>query len=151
MKKGFSLLTAILFIVVVSVLGALALSFSTQTNKQTTDTYLQSQAEILLRSATEFGVLAMSAHQINAANGCLNTININYNTPGGINTFDINISIRYFGNALPATCDTVNGGNAINTPDARNIALMDVFVQTNDGANLTTEPIRLHRRTLQKL
>lgn len=151
MKKGFSLLTAIMFIVLVSTLGALALSFVTQTDKQTKDTYVQSQAEILLRSATEFGVLAMSAHQINVANGCLNTINIDYpnNTP--THTFDITINIRYFGNGLPAGCNTVNGGNGVVSPDIRRVALMDVFVQTNPNANLVAEPIRLHRRTLQKL
>lgn len=151
MKKGFSLLTAILFIIVVSVLGALALSFGSQTNKHTTDTYLHSQAEMLLRSGVEIGMLAISAHDRVATNNCLNTINIDYPNNTLTHTFDITINIRYFGNGLPATCNTVADGNAVVSTDSRLVAMMDVFVETNPNANVATEPIRLHRRTLQKL
>ncbi len=150
MKKGFSLVTAILFIVVVSVLGALALSFTSQTGKQTTDTYIKSQAEILLRSAAEFGVLAMTAHDIGASGNCINTINIDYPDNAPNHTFDITINIQYFGNGLPNPgCDIVS--NTVADEDVNLTALMDIFVATNPDSNITTEPIRLHRRTLQKL
>lgn len=156
MRRGFSLITAIMFIVLVATLGAMALSFSSQTSKQTSDIYLKSQAELLVRSATEFALLAISAHHINAANGCLNRINAVYpNTANPL--FDININIRYFGRAtasteskptLPtaATCNLAADG--VQHPDIQRMAMIDVFVSTVN--NVATEPIRIHRRTLQK-
>jgi Tfp pilus assembly protein PilV len=140
MKKGFSLLTAIIFLVVIATISMLALSLSTQSTKQTTDIYLKNQAELLLRSGTEFAMLAMSGHDYQN-NGCLNDINMTYN-----NMFDINVSIMYIGNGLGANC--VQLGTDINTSDSNRTAIIDTIVTTKVG--ITTEPIRLHRRTIQK-
>lgn len=145
MKKGFSLLTAIIFMVLVATIGALALSFSTFSVKQTRDLYLREQAELLLQSGTEFALLAISGHEINATNGCLNYINTSYpeTTPP---LFNINISINYIGNGLPTSnCNILD--NNISTIDSNITVIIDTIVQDH---NVSTEPIRLHRRTIQK-
>ena len=139
MRKGFSLITAIIFLVLIATISALSIALSTQSVKQTSDIYLKSQAELLLRSGTEYALLAMSGHNYN--NSCLNSINMTYN-----NQFDINVSIMYIGKGLPAGCQTLD--NNISTTDSNRTVIIDTIVSTE--ANIATEPIRLHRRTIQK-
>lgn len=139
MRKGFSLLTAILFLVLVATISVLALSLSTQSAKQTTDIFLKTQAEILAKSSTEYALLAMSGHDYST--NCLNNINATYN-----NMFDINISIQYIGSGLPAGCNKL--GNDIVTDDSNRTVIIDTVVSTQ--ANVAQEPIRIHRRTIQK-
>lgn len=149
MRQGFSMITAIVFMVLVATLGALALSLSTTTVKQTGDLYLREQAELLVQSATEYALLAISGHQINSANGCLNTINATYET-----IFDINISIYYLGRGLPNGCRDFSGTVGIppdiNTSDSNVTVMIDTVVSVPVDKNVTTEPIRIHRRTIQK-
>ena len=146
MRRGFSLLTAVIFLVLVATIGALALSFSTLNVKQTSDIYLREQADILLQSATEYALLAISGHQINAANGCLNAINSQFQQAGNP-VFDITITMNYLGNGLPAGCNQFSATN-IATNDSNVTVVIDTIVASVAG--VATEPIRLHRRTIQK-
>ena len=139
MRKGFSLITAIIFLVLIATISALSIALSTQSVKQTSDIYLKSQAELLLRSGTEYAILAMSGH--NYSGSCLNDINMTYN-----NQFDINISIMYIGKGLPSSCQTLD--NNIYSADSNRTVIIDTIVSTKP--DITTEPIRLHRRTIQK-
>jgi type II secretory pathway component PulK len=144
MRKGFGLIMAIAFIVLVATIGALALSFSTQASKQTSDVYLRAQAELLALSAAEYAILALSAHNISANNNCINKIDINHSSSV---LFNIDVTLRYIGNGLPAAgCTILDKADAISTRDSNVTVLMDVIVQAN-----STDPIRIHRRTLQKL
>lgn len=148
MRRGFTLITAILFMVLVATIAALALSFSSFSSKQTSDLYLREQAELLLQSGTEFALLAISGHDINTTNGCLNSINAQYPTLANP-LFDINITINYLGNGL----NTASGGNCnilsdnVATSDSNITVIIDTIVEDH---NISTEPIRLHRRTIQK-
>jgi len=144
MKKGFSLLTAVIFLVVVATISMLALSLSTQSAKQTTDDYLKVQAELLAKSGTEFALLAMSGHDYSA--NCLNSLDIKYPTNTANYTRDINITIHYLGNGLPTGCNSY--ANNIATSDSNRTVIIDTIVTTNP--NIATESIRLHRRTIQK-
>lgn len=147
MKKGFSLLTAVMFLVLVATLGALALSLSTQTTKQTSDLYLKEQAELLLQSGTEYALLAISAHEYNTTT-CLQQINSTY-TNNGTTLFDINMTLRYFytgGTNCPAPDGTTTA--RIDTNESNMTVMIDTYVTSRTG--ISTEPIRLHRRTLQK-
>ena len=138
MRKGFSLLTAILFLVLIATISALSISLSTGSVKQTGDIKLKSQAELLLRSGTEYALLAISG----APNGCLKQVNMSYNS-----MFDINISIMYIGNGL-SDPNCIQLGSDIDTSESNRTVIIDTVVTTNDS--IITEPIRLHRRTIQK-
>ena len=140
MRKGFSLITAMIFLVLIATLSALSISLSTQSVKQTGDVLLKSQAELLLRSGTEYALLAMSGHDYSS--NCLETLNMTHN-----DMFDINVSIMYIGSSLPCTSSHTLD-NSIATSDSNRTVIIDTFVTTQDG--ITTEPIRLHRRTIQK-
>lgn len=140
MRKGFSLLTAIVFLVLVATISMLALTLSTQSAKQTTDIFLKNQAELLLRSGTEFAMLALSDH--NYSSSCLETINIEHN-----DMFDINVSIMYIGSGLPCNTTAILANN-IATDESNRTVIIDTIVTTRAG--ITTEPIRMHRRSIQK-
>ena len=146
MRRGFSLLTAVIFLVLIATIGALALSFSTLNVKQTSDIYLREQADMLLQSATEYALLAISGHQINAANGCLNMIISEFQQAGNP-VFNIIITMNYLGNGLPAGCNQFSATN-IDTNDSNVTVVIDTIVAS--AAGVATEPIRLHRRTIQK-
>jgi len=136
------MITAIVFMILVATLGALALSLSTSTVKQTSDLYLREQAELLLQSSAEYTLLAISGHDFTSE--CLNNIHINY--PATNKLFDIDISINYLGSNLPAGCQRFTT-NDIDTNESNLTVILDITVTDN---NLSTEPIRLHRRTIQK-
>lgn len=146
-RSGFAMMMAIILLVVIATIMAISVSMSTTTTHRTTNEYLHEQAILLTSSATEYAVLALSGHEINATNGCINSINALY--PNVSNPmFDINITIQYIG--LGATAPTSCSQYIINmaTPESNGTVLMDVVVTDH---NLSTEPIRYHRRTLQKL
>jgi len=138
MRKGFSLLTAILFLVLVATISVLALSLSTQSAKQTTDIFLKTQAELLAKSSTEYALLAMSGHDYSA--NCLNKIDAEYN-----DMFDVNISLQYIGSGLTG-CTQL--GSDISTSDSNRTVIIDTVVTTK--ATIAQEVIRIHRRTIQK-
>ena len=145
MRRGFTLITAILLILLISTIAMLSLSLSSLTTKQTSDIYLREQAELLLQSATEYALLAISGRDI-ATNGCINTINAQYPQAGANALFDINISLSYLGNGLPNTCNRLD--NNVSNLDSNVTVMIDTVVTSANS--VSTEPIRLHRRTLQK-
>jgi hypothetical protein len=143
MRKGFGLITAIMFIVLVATIGALALSFSSQTSKLSTDTYLKVQAELLSYSVTEYALLAISAHD-RAAN-CVNSIRGQDST----GLFSYIVTMRYIGLDLATIGDCTILADGITTPESDITVLIDTVVEATALAG-NTEPIRIHRRTLQK-
>ena len=141
MKDGFTLLLAIVVMSLIGTLMGLMLSFTTTTAKQTGDIYLKEQAELIARSATEYAILKISGNDW--SNGeCVNNIN----DLNGYKNFDINITIYYFGKALPSNCNILD--NNLYTEESNATALIDVFVSKTDPA--TREKIRFHKRTIQK-
>ncbi len=146
MRKGFGLLVAILIMMSVAVLMTLMISYSTSSVKATIDLYLKEQAEILARNATEFTLLAISGHN-NRVN-CIEKIKINY--PNSSNpTHHADVNIWYIGNGIPTTCTHILENN-ISTSDSNLTAVIDVVVSVDQNKTGITEPIRLHRRTIQK-
>ena len=57
MRRGFSLIIAIIFLVLVATIGMFSLNTSAVTAKQTTDIFLREQADLLAQSATEVVIL----------------------------------------------------------------------------------------------
>ena len=56
MRKGFSLITAIIFVVLVATLAMFSINTSATTAKQTSDVFLREQAELLAQGATEIAI-----------------------------------------------------------------------------------------------
>jgi len=152
-RNGIALMTAIAFLLIMATIMGLMLSMSSQSSKRGADLYFQEQAHMLAKSATEFALLAISGHNRAATDNCVNQISSTY---GGI--YDINTTIRYIGNGLPASPDCTylnyNGSGApindITTNVSNGTVIIDVYVTLQAGATTMSEDIRFHRRTMQK-
>ncbi len=135
------MLTAIIFILVISLILALSLSLMRDTTQKTTNRYLYEQAQLLARSATEYAVMAAQAQDIG---NCLRKIDMQYQ-----NIYDINISLHYFGNGLPASCPIL--ANDVGHKESNSSVLIDVWVHLKPNIAQEENPISYLRRTLQKL
>jgi hypothetical protein len=144
MRRGFGLITAIIILVTVSTLMTLMIGLSSNSVKVTMDLYLKEQAELLARSATEYTLLAISGHD-NSVN-CVEHVNISY--PAGAPTHEANVTVWYLGNGIPVACNTILANN-LDTNESNLTVIIDTIVAVTDDVNLT-EPIRVHRRTIQK-
>ncbi|MCI6694388.1 MAG: hypothetical protein MSH30_00585 [Campylobacter sp.] len=94
MKKGFSLILAIIFILLVASIGALSMSISSSSAKTSVNLFIHEQAKLLADGAAEYAI--MKVQQNDFAATCVDEIEINY--PNNTNpTFKANISITYIG------------------------------------------------------
>ena len=94
MKKGFSLILAIIFILLVASIGALSMSISSSSAKTSVNLFIHEQAKLLADGAVEYAI--MKVQQNDFAANCVDEIEINY--PNGTSpTFRANISITYIG------------------------------------------------------
>ena len=143
-RSGVAMIIAIAFLLITAVLMAIMINMTAQTTKRTGDIYFQEQAHLLAKSATEFALLAISGHN-RAGGNCLTNINSQYPGAGAAAIFDINTTIRYFG----LNCVSNSLTNTISTPESNGTIIVDTYVTTSSNVNLT-EPIRFHRRTMQK-
>lgn len=154
-RYGFAMILAIFVVVLVSLGGVLLLGNVTTGSKSVEGSYLHAQAELLAMSATEFAVMrAQDVNtSVNAANHCLEHLNINVTDSVGAAAYDVNVTLRYsFKDAAPVGCTPPNAD--ANTTLAQltgnsTMILIDTTVSTN--TNLSTEPIRVFKRTWQKL
>lgn len=143
-RFGFAMITAIIVIVVISTIMTLSLSLTAQSSKRTIDLYLYEQGELVAKSAVELTLLEIAKRD--PATNCLNT----YTPPFDANItslFDVNVSVQYVFTGAVGGCDMYI--NNINTAEQNGSVLMDVVVSTK--TDITTEPIRYFRRTIQKL
>ena len=136
-RSGFAMITAILVIILIATIMSLSLSLTAQTSKRTVDVYIYEQVALHAKSAAELAMLEI------AKNGCTDNLVTTFD-----NIYDVNISMRYVYTNTVGTCpDYFN----IATPEQNGSVLMDVIVSVNTDENISTEPIRYFRRTIQKL
>ena len=147
-KPAFAMMMAIMIVMLIALGSVLLLNNAAQGTKSVGDNYLRAQAELLAESATEYAVMRVQGFD-DESNNCLNNVNIAVkDATGGIQLFDINVTISYtFKNAKPTgTCNALEQNT--NQPTRM---LIDTTVTTNTDTNITTEPIKVHRRSWQKL
>lgn len=151
MKKGFSLIMAIFFVMLIATLGMMSLSLSSKIVKQSGDVYLKEQAELYAMSATSLAVLDMQGTDYSSE--CLTEKAYDFG-----DGFVATVNIFYLDNDMPRCSANAKSSNHIdksnmglkdvnnNRVNYYNVALIDVMVQNNDGI----EPVRFHRRTIQR-
>ena len=145
-RSGMAMIMAIMVIVILATIMALSLSLTTQTTKRTTDLYIYEQAVLLSQSAAEYALLRISQNP-----PCTDesTLGLNFTTD---NIYDINITLKYVYDSN-ASC-IANGGTfytAVTTEEQNGSVLMDITVSVPISKNVSTEPIRYFRRSIQKL
>lgn len=147
-RPAFAMIMAIMIVMLIALGSVLLLNNAAQGTKSVGDNYLRAQAELLAESATEYAVMRAQGFD-DESNDCLNTLNITVKDATDTTTmFDITVSILYaFENAEPTgTCNILDDDTGQPTR-----MLLDVTVTTNAAAQIATEPIKVHRRSWQKL
>jgi len=147
-RKGFAMIMAIVVIVIISTIMAMSISMTSQTTKQTTDVYLKEQAKIYAKSAVEYALFKISKEN-NSTQPCSFT-GANFTQD---DIYDINISVSYIYTNFSAVCGDPNiEYRALKTtPEENGSVLLDITVSIPTDRNLSTEPIRYFRRSIQKL
>jgi len=121
----------LLFIVILATIGLMSLQFAAATNKHTADTSIDMRAELMLRSSTEFAIMAMQGHDY--SNNCLKHINLSDTF------FDANITFHYFLTECPSSCGSQC--SVISTADTNGTALIYVTV-TSKNPNFHIRKVR---------
>jgi uncharacterized protein (UPF0333 family) len=150
MRKGFSMFTAIIVIVLMATVGIYVMDLSGRMVTQTTAQYQREQAILYANSYTEYAILAVMANNRGIPNNCLQTIqgtNLN-----GEN-YNVTVNIQYIGtNAALGDClgaPTLAGG--IQNPNTPLSILVDVSVTYPDIDNPNGTTRTYFKRTLQKI
>lgn len=141
------MILAIFVVILVALGGVLLLGGATKATKVSGDKYLHAQAELLARSATEYALMrAQGFNNVAAgARNCLDTLTINVTDAAGGAMFNIVATMQYsfIGAAPTGAC------NVLNTFTGKDTTVLIDVVVTDVG--LSTEPIRVHERSWQRL
>ena len=154
-KRGFALVAAIFFIIIVATIAVTTLATATMTGRDTVNLHAKEQAFLLAQSATEFAIMTMQTHHYPdirvggvAGRQCLEHIFLTYPN-AATPLYNIRVDLYYINSALGCTDpSSIAGVTALNSGDGTHMALVDVTVASTPA--LGGIPIRYNRRTLQK-
>ena len=154
LKPAFSMLTAIIVILLMSSVSMYVLNTSANIVKSTTTQYQREQAILYAKSFTEYAIMAIGANDRKNKN-CLNDINtwIGDTNNGG---YKVEVRIAYIGtNNEVGTCsNTRKFSSSVTTTTTPISVIIDTYVRYKDAdhPDITHAPwITYHRRTLQKI
>lgn len=162
MRPAFSMILAIIFIVVIATLGMLSLQLSAQSAKQTEHVFLREQADLLAMNAAELAVLTMQQNPYVGANQAnwIREIRICYPVACNNNAWllraTVNIDYMAFRNLNGVASELNNANNhAAHIKDGTpyvvpndNIAMLNIAVESNTA--LVRDRIRIFRSTIQR-
>jgi type II secretory pathway pseudopilin PulG len=149
-RKAFSMLTAIIVIVIMSSIAMYVLSISSKMVKETTAQFQREQAILYAKSYTEYALLAATANDSNVTNQCLTDID----APSSINGYQIRVRLSYIGRSEYISKCTGTRKLASTTTKTTPVNLIiDVYVEYKDPDNSSASApwITIHRRTLQEI
>jgi len=154
MRNGFSMITTLFLIVIMSTVAILVFSLSGKMLKSTTIQYRTEQAALLARSYTEAAVMEVINHNRDTTGKCIQTIDgiVKGIVPGSApsasasslngQAYKVHTRIYYIGEGLPCTASLILNGtsnivsdyNNTGAGDALAAIIVDVSVQYKDPA-----------------
>ena len=146
-RKAFSMITAIIVIVLMASVAVFIMNLSGKMVKETTTQYQREQAILLSKSYTEYAVMAVTANEHNSSK-CLNTIKGSY--PSTDPAYFITVELSYIGRDLDASCARILA-NDVNTTNSPLNVIIDVFVRYPDYDHPGDLNMTYYKRTLQKI
>ena len=158
-RKAFSMITAIVVIVLMSTVGAWVMSLSGKMVKGTIAQYQREQAMLLAKSYTEYAIMAVMSNNRETSGTCIQTITSNdVLGPIANGGYNITVTIGYISNANTDAVNDVNGCTAASifsdaavTPESSLNIIVDVVVLYRELDNPYNRTHRYHKRTLQKI
>jgi type II secretory pathway pseudopilin PulG len=159
LKKAFSLLTAIIVILLMASVAMFVMNLSGKIVKSTTAQFQREQAELYAKSYTEYAIMAVTAH--NRSTNCIDTItaSIQMDTSAGApsvaqgNGYRVRTHIAYIGptteigNCTPIRQLSTN----VTTPKTPLTIIIDAYVDYKDPDNTGGPWLTVHRRSIQKI
>lgn len=153
-RKAFSMLTAIVIIVLMATVAILVTSLTGKLVKETTAQFQREQAVLLANSYTEYAILAVTGNDRTV--NCLDTIkgtvgNATATNPN--NGYRIRTHIAYIGtSAVIGSCaGTRKLSEAVTTDSTPLTIIVDAYVDYKDLDNASGQNIVYHKRTIQKI
>ncbi|RRS32486.1 MAG: hypothetical protein P794_01230 [Epsilonproteobacteria bacterium (ex Lamellibrachia satsuma)] len=159
-RKAFSMITAIIVIVIMATVAMLVMNIAGKTVKETTAQYHREQAMLLSKSYTEYAVLSVMSNDRNGTNHCLRDIDGQVKidessavTVANGNGYRIRVRIAYIGEASEvASCSNTRiFSNSVTTVKTPLSIIVDTYVEYKDPENTSGGWITYHKRTLQKI
>jgi len=158
-RKAFSMLIAIVVIVLMATVAMLIMSISGKTVRETTAQFQREQAALLAKSYTEYAIMAVTANDRNSTGSgsyCLSDIDGTIGSPDDGEGYNIRIRIAYIGLAseVNSCAGTRIFSNTVNTTESPLNIIVDAYVEYKepDHPDSSNAPyITYHKRTLQKI
>ncbi|MCF6244249.1 MAG: type II secretion system protein [Sulfurovum sp.] len=149
-QKAFSMLTAIVIIVLMSTVAMFVMSLSGKLVKETTAQYQREQAVLLANSYTEYAIMSVTAND--RTSNCLRRIR---GTINGVDGYSADIFISYIGtDAQIGSCTGVSKLGIVPAgSDTPLTIIVDAYIRYGDLENdiSANKEITYHRRTVQKI
>ena len=145
-REAFSLIMAIIVIVLMATVAMLIMTMSAKMVKVTTSQYQKEQAVLYAKSYTEYAIMAVMANDRNTST-CLNEITANVDN----NNYNIRTVISYIGNSDLASSSCARKISSVVTPESPLNIIVDVFVSYPDLDHPDDLNMTYHRRSLQKI
>ncbi len=154
MRPAFSMITAIIVLVVMAAIGAFIMNLSGKMVQETTAQYRKEQSILYAKSYTEYALMAATAKK--CIQKITSDIDGNQNQTKAGQGYHVVVNVRYLGSN--STCTNKIGSNPITAKDA--VLLIDTYVHYRDpdstaainGSAWSTDPgYTYHRRTIQHL
>lgn len=142
-REAFSMIMAIVVIVLMATVAMLIMSMSGKMVKTTTAQYQKEQAVLYAKSYTEYAIMAVMAND-RVTNTCLDNINAT------VDNYTIRTVISYIGDINVSSCNNVIS-SAVVTPESPLNIVVDVFVSYPDLDHPDDLNMTYHRRSLQKI
>lgn len=145
MRSGFSMITAIFLIVIMTTVAMFVMNLSGKIVKSTTIQYQREQAMLYAKSYTEYAVLAVTGND--RSTNCLSTIT---GTIGG--GYSIRTHIAYIGPAgvIGSCANTRKLSTNVTTAKTPLTVIIDAYVDYQDQDN-AAQTYTVHRRSVQKI
>ena len=159
-RKAFSMLVALVVIILMTVVASFILNLSGKIIKETTTQFQKEQSVLLAKSYTEYAIMSVMSNDRNVTgNDCIENINGKVGNPVNGQGYEIRTRIAYIGNDGFDNCSNTRIlSNAVTTPESSLNIIVDVYIKYRDidhpsiGIDNTVVPwTTYHRRTLQKI
>ena len=138
MRKAFGMIQVLFFMVILSTILTITMKYASITVKQTSSLYAKEQAELFMNSSIELALLGISSHKHQNETSLLKYIHVISDDK----RFEANITVnKYY----------LFSNNSVQTEESTGMIDMNIVVETNNTHPKNNQPIKLQRRSLQRL
>jgi len=138
MRKAFGMIQVLFFMVILSTILTITMKYASITVKQTSSLYAKEQAELFMNSSIELALLGISSHKHQNETSLLKYIHVISDDK----RFEANITVnKYY----------LFSNKSVQTEESTGMIDMNIVVETNNTHPKNNQPIKLQRRSLQRL